>query len=268
MPVSTWLQARTFAGSSVKAQARWEARHHLSGLGRGCLNREAVEGFATDTQAGLRATLAEMRRQLSAIQNAQNDELVKTCPSMFVLAPAAGFELLDTYLEYATQKDELDLMLYCEWEKEWHTTQHSVYRFRPEQEWFVSLKEKWSELVKVTKRVAPLAGFGASLLGTPAVGIAVRKLAEEAEKIAGGNEKVPAGELAAELGLRERTGLISLEARHLLARLIKYLDSTRAATQPALGGLHPYHLKEDGRLLWLCAEHRAQYDSANRLSER
>jgi hypothetical protein len=221
-----------------------------------------LEGFATDTQAGLRATLAEMRRLLSAIQNAQNEELVKTCPSMFTLAPAQDFKLLDTYLEYATQEDELELMLYCEWEKQWHTTQHSVYRFRPEQEWFGSLKEKWSEFVNATKRVAPLAGIGVSLLGAAAAGAVVKELAEKVDKIAGGMEKDPTGELSGELGPRKQAEVVSLEARHLLGRLIKHLDSARGTTQPDFGGLHPYHLKENGHLLWLCAEHRERYESS------
>jgi hypothetical protein len=68
--------------------------------------------------------------------------------------------------------------------------------------------------------------------------------------------------LARELGLREQAGLIEPEARHLLARLIRHLDATRGETQPQFGGLNPYHLKEDGRLLWLCAEHREAYESA------
>ena len=73
-----------------------------------------LEGVApVDTQAGMLAALASMRRQVSALQNGQNEELVKTCPSIFTLAPAKGFRLLDTYPEYATQQEELELTLYC-----------------------------------------------------------------------------------------------------------------------------------------------------------
>jgi hypothetical protein len=73
------------------------------------------------------------------------------------------------------------------------------------------------------------------------------------------SEKNPSGTLVEELGSRREAALINLEARHLLARLIKYLDTTRGESQPEFGGLHPYHLKEDGRLLWLCVEHRELY---------
>jgi hypothetical protein len=221
-----------------------------------------LEGFAPrNTEAGMRALHADLRRQMSAIQNGQNEELVKTCPSMFTLAPAKGFKLLDTYTEYATQKEELELTLYCEWEKGWHATQHSIYRFRPEQEWSGSLKEKWGEFVRVTKRVGPLVGLGATLVGAPAVGVAMKALAERAEKMSAESEKDLSGALAKDLGLRERSGVIGLEARHLLARLIGHLDKSRGETHPEFGGLHAYHLKEDGRLLWLCAEHWELYES-------
>jgi hypothetical protein len=221
-----------------------------------------LEGVTpVDTQAGMLAALASMRRQVSALQNGQNEELVKTCPSIFTLAPAKGFRLLDTYPEYATQQEELELTLYCEWEKEWHATQHSVYRFRPEQEWFGSLKEKWGEFVGVTKRVSPLVGLAGTLVGAPAIGIAVKVFADRAEKMSAEGGKDRSSELAKDLGLRERSGVIDLEARHLLARLIGHLDKTRGETSPEFGGLHPYVLKEDGRLLWLCAEHWKQYES-------
>ena len=221
-----------------------------------------LEGVTpVDTQAGMRAALANLRRQMSALQNGQNEELVKTCPSVFTLAPTRDFKLLDTYLEYATQQEELELRLYCEWEKEWHVTQHSVYRFRPEQEWFGSLKEKWGEFVGVTKRVAPLVSLGGFLVGAPAVGVAMKAVAERAEKMSAEGEKDRSSELAKDLGLRERSGVIDLEARHLLARLIGHLDKTRGETYPEFGGLHPYVLKEDGRLLWLCTQHREQYES-------
>ncbi len=220
-----------------------------------------LEGFApADTEAAQLALLADMRRQLSAIQNAQNEDLVKACPSVFTLAPARGFKTLDSYFECATREEELELVLYCEWEKEWHPTQHSVYRFRPEQEWFASIKEKWGELLKVTKRVAPLAGLGGVLTGVHPVGPAVMEILEKAEKVSAEAEEYAAGDLARELGNREQAGLIDLETRYLLARLIKHLDSQRSDTHPEFGGLHAYHLKEDGRLLWLCADHRGLYE--------
>jgi hypothetical protein len=53
---------------------------------------------------------------------------------------------------------------------------------------------------------------------------------------------------------------IDPEARHLLARLIDSLDKKQGEPQPPFGGLHPYHVKEDGRLLWLCPAHRAEYE--------
>jgi len=211
-----------------------------------------LEGFApADTEAGLLATLADMRRQLSAIQNGQNEELIKTCPSMFTLAPAKGFTLLDSYLEYATRSDELELSLYCEWEKQWHPTQNSVYRFQPEQEWFESLKKNWTKFAGVTKQVAPLAGL---------ISPAVKALADKVEKTAAAIEKDPTRGFVVELAFREHAGLIDFEARHLLAGLIQHLDSKRQK-QPKFGGLHPYHLKDDGRLLWLCPEHREYYEN-------
>lgn len=207
--------------------------------------------------------LAGMRRQLSAIQNGQNEDLIKVCPSMFTLAPVKDFRLLGTYLECATQEEELELTLYCEWEKQWHPTQHSVYRFRLEQEWFGFVKEKWGEFARVTKRIAPLAGVGASLVGSPLAGVAIKEFADKAEKISAIGDKDQSRELAKGLGIREEADVIDMEARHLLARLIKYLDKARGTTHPEFGGLHPYHLKEDGRLLWLCAEHREQYQSSS-----
>jgi hypothetical protein len=87
-------------------------------------------------------------------------------------------------------------------------------------------------------------------------------LAEKAEKMSAASEKDPSSRLAEELGRRGQAGLINLEARHLLARLIKYLDTTRGESQPEFGGLYSHHLKEDGRLLWLCVEHGELYGNA------
>ena len=119
-----------------------------------------LEGFAVNTQAGVVAEFADMRRQLSAIQNAQNEELIKTCPSTFTLAPSSNFRLIENYVEYATREEEMELILYCEWDKGWHPTQRSVYRFQPEQEWFESLKTKWGQFASATKRIAPLVTAG------------------------------------------------------------------------------------------------------------
>ena len=152
-------------------------------------------------------------------------------------------------MQQATQQEELDLILYCEWEKNWHPTRDSIYRFRPEQEWFSKLKEKWGEFAKVTKRVAPLAGIGGAVIGVPAAGAAMKEMAERAEALSGeakGSSRV----LTEELGMREQRSAIDLEAKHLLKRLIEHLDSLRGEAYPPFGGLHPYHLKEDGRLLW------------------
>jgi internalin A len=221
-----------------------------------------LEGFAPgESEAGVRAALADVRRRLSAIQNGQNEELVKTCPSVFTLAPTRDFRLLDTYPEYAIQQEELELTLYCEWEKEWHPTQHSVYRFRPVQEWVNSLKEKWGEFSRMTKRVAPLVAFAGTLVGVPAVGVAVKSLADRLEKPSTESEKDKSGQLARDVGLREHSGAIDLDTRHLLMSLIEHLDKARGQAHPRFGGLTPYHSKEDGRILWLCPDHRRQYEN-------
>jgi hypothetical protein len=212
-----------------------------------------------DTQAATRAALADMRRQLSALQNSQN-QLIKGCPSMFTLAPAKDFKLLDSYLVYATRDEELELTLYCEWEKHWHPTECSVYRFQPEHKWFTSLKKNWNKLASVTKKVAPLAGLAGTLVGAVAVGVAAKEFAENAERMAPGNDRDPSSELVKDLGRRDQAEVIDLKARHLLASLIVHLDRARGEAQPAFGGLNPYVLKEDGRLLWLCPEHWQQYE--------
>jgi len=122
------------------------------------------------------------------------------------------------------------------------------------------VKEKWGQFVTVTKRVSPSVAFGGSLVGAPTVGVAMKELAENAEKMSSEREKDRSGALAKDLGLRGYAGLIDMEGRHLPAGLIKYLDSTRGGTHPEFGGLHPYQLREDGRLLWFCGEHREQYE--------
>ena len=199
------------------------------------------------------------RRTLLAIQEGVNEGMIKMkCPSVFTLVPSSGFTLLDTWFGHATKDQELDLTLYCEHEKQWHAIPESgTYRFRPDQTWFDSLKKNWKQLAAITKRVAPLAGVaGASAIAVVATGIG------KIEKVVGEFSRVPTGPLAAALETTQEAGEIELDTRFLLERLVEYLDTTRDATQPHKGGLFPYQLKEDGRLLWLCPTHRQQYDTA------
>src|SRR5580658_2188734 len=96
----------------------------------------------------------------------------KTCPSVFTLVPARDFRQLDTWVETVTESEELELALYCEHESGWHATAHSLYRFRPDQDWLVQLKGCWKALVKITTRVGPLTkaiGWAAQLHWVEAV---------------------------------------------------------------------------------------------------
>jgi hypothetical protein len=131
-----------------------------------------------------------------------------------------------------------------------------VYRFKPEQEWFESLKKNWEQFAKVTKRVAPLAAVVGGVIGIDAA--SVKEVAEKAEKLTGDVKEI--GGIAEELGYQMTAGLVDEDARHLLEKLIRKLDGDRGPKQPEFGGLHPYHRKEDGRVLWLCSEHRAEYE--------
>jgi len=66
------------------------------------------------------------------------------------------------------------------------------------------------------------------------------------------------------MGIQQKAGLIGEDSRHLFESLTQHLDKERGDKQPAFGGLQPYILKEDGRLLWLCNEHRLQYENTAR----
>src|SRR5262249_44259595 len=92
---------------------------------------------------GIRALRSEMRRLFTEDRRAERERTEKTCPSVFTLVPSRGFKLLDTWIESATQEEELELVLYCEDDSGWHATRHSLYRFRPDQAWLDSLKESW-----------------------------------------------------------------------------------------------------------------------------
>ncbi len=208
-----------------------------------------------ETKDGLRAMHADMRRLFTEALRAQREQMEKTCPSVFTLVPSSGFKQLDTWLESQTQKEELELTLYCEQDSGWHPTSHSVYRFRLDQEWFDLLKGRWNQLVRVTKRVGPLANVVGKATGAPwvteAASLGIDKLPEAARSAA--------GLLSRELGEKGQPDLIDIETRHLLDQLIDHLDQLqRKPTEPKKGGLQPY-LIEDGRLLWLCPEHLKQY---------
>ena len=219
-----------------------------------------LSGFSPGTtSAGRLAFESEMRRRLTALQDGTNQAMVKTkCPSVFTLIPSTEFTLLDTWIEHATKDQELDLTLYCEYEKKWHPTQYGVYRFRPDQAWFDSLKKNWKQMTAFTKRVAPLAG----VLGAPALG-AVAASVGEVEKVLGDFSIDQTGAIASALDRKDDPGEIDLETRYLLERLIEYVDTLRGAAHPKNGGLFPYQSKEDGSFLWLCPEHRKQYERAN-----
>jgi internalin A len=207
-----------------------------------------------ETREGLHALHSEMRRGFTESLVAQREQLEKTCPSVFTLAPSHGFKQLETWFESATRKEELELVIYCEHYSGWHTTSHSVYRFTPDQEWFESLKKQWTQLVRVTKYVGPLI----KVIGKPT--------GPWGEIAAAGMDKLPeatlpgAIALSRELGEKGKPEFISVETRYLLEQLIDDLDSRRPLNEPKNGGLHRYII-EDGRLLWLCPEHINQYKS-------
>jgi hypothetical protein len=208
-----------------------------------------------ETEDGLRAMHSEMRRLFTEALRAQREQMEKTCPSVFTLIPSRGFKQLDTWMESYTREEELELTLYCEHDSGWHPTSYSLYRFRLDQEWFNLLKGKWNQLVRVTKRVGPLAKVVGKATAIPWV----------AESASLGVDNLPAASqsaarpLSRELGEKEQPGFIDIETRYLLDQLIDHLDqSQRKPTDPKKGGLQPY-LIEDGRLLWLCTEHLKQY---------
>ena len=110
-----------------------------------------------ETAEGRLAFESDVRRLFTEQLRSQRERMEKTCPSVFTLVPTRDFKQLETWAESVTQKDELELALYCEHESGWHPTSHSLYRFRPEQEWFDQMKEHWNGFASVTKHVGPLA---------------------------------------------------------------------------------------------------------------
>ncbi len=172
---------------------------------------------------------------------------------MFTLLPSQGFKQLDTWLESRTREEELELTLYCEHDTEWHATAHSLYRFRVDQEWFGTLKDGWGKLTKLTKYVGALA----KVPGSPplaAIGLLASSIGSLPEL-----NRSPVAELSHELGEKGRPEFVDIETRHLLERLIAFLDAPRAATaKPTNGGLHR-EIVEDGRVLWLCPDHARLY---------
>lgn len=186
---------------------------------------------------------------------ALNEQMEKTCPSIFTLIPAREFKLLDTWIESVTKEEELELGIYCEHDSGWHPTSHSLYRFMPDQEWFALVKQGWSKFAGVTKYVGPLATTVGKAAGLVWPGIEVgATVVERLPEV----DVSASGEVAQKLGRKPLPGFIDIETRHLLKQLIDNLDSQRSATEPKNGGLYPC-LIEDGRLLWLCPEHFKLY---------
>jgi internalin A len=208
-----------------------------------------------DTTEGWHALHSEMRRLATEQLRAQREQMEKTCPSVFTLVPARDFKLLDTWYESLTQAEELELTLYCEHDSGWHPTAHSLYRFRPVQEWFDCMKKHWNQFISVTKYVAPLAKTVGKAAGAtwPAVEIG----ATVAEKLPD-LQRSAAGKLSDMLGRKARPEFIDIETRSELEHLIDDLDAGQRPNGPKNGGLYPY-LIDDGRLLWLCIEHLKSY---------
>ena len=197
----------------------------------------------SNTESGVAAMHAEMRREFTQLSRTQNDLLEKTCPSVFTLQPSKGFTQLETWIEAATQEDQLDLWLHCEHDSGWHAPQYALYRFAPQQKWFEGVKKNWSVFASVTKKVAPLVP---GLAGTEFIVDIVKVDAPS-----------PHRKLTRELGERETASLIDLDARHLLEQIIKFEDAKDTLRQP-FGGLHRCKV-EDGRVLWLCGDHYNKY---------
>ena len=209
----------------------------------------------TDTAEGFHALQSEIRRQHTEQLRAQNEQMEKTCPSVFTLVPTRDFKMLDTLLESVTQSEELELALYCEYDVGWHPTAHSLYRFRLDQKWFDSVKKNWNSFLKVTKRVGSLAKTVGKASGVtwPVVETADMVLEKMPEA-----SRATAGKFSEMLGDKTQPGFIDLETRHLLQQLIENLDKDRPATEARNGGLYRYII-DDGRLLWLCPEHLNTY---------
>ncbi|HYM75470.1 MAG TPA: COR domain-containing protein [Candidatus Dormibacteraeota bacterium] len=207
-----------------------------------------------ETEEGLHALRADMRRLFTEQIRAHNEQMEKTRPSVFTLLPSKRFKQLESWMESVIQEEELELTLFCEHYSGWHTTANSVYRFTPDKAWFDRLKKQWNQLVNISRYVGPLAKAAGKVTAAPAL-----------EAAGLGLEKLPAAPrsatnaLSQELGETGKPEVIDIETRYLLEQLIDFLDSSeRSGTRPKNGGLHPY-LIEDGRLLWLCADHLNQY---------
>src|SRR5579859_1433277 len=167
------------------------------------------------TEAGLHALYSEMRRLHTEQFRALNQQMENKCPSVFTLVPSRDFKLLDTWAESMTHQDELELALYCEHDSGWHSTSHSLYRFKADQQWFDSLKKGWNKFVNVTKYVGPLTkatGKAGKMIWAEAAGMAIEKLPEASRSAYAA--------LSGELGEKEKPGSIDLETRHILQQLI------------------------------------------------
>jgi len=204
-----------------------------------------------DTEEGLRAMHADMRRLFTEHLRALNEQMENTCPSVFTLLPSREFTQLDTWIESMAKEAELELRLYCEHDSGWHETAHSVYRFRGDQKWFGLVKEGWNRFAGITKYVGPLvktAGKLSKVLPLEVSGMALEKLPEA----------FSLGTDTLQLGKKHEKELVDIETRYRLKELIEHLDQQRGNTKPKNGGLHPW-LIDDGRLLWLCPDHLKQY---------
>ena len=206
-----------------------------------------------DTAEGIHALQSDMRRIATEQLRARREGMEKTCPSVFTLVPSQDFKQLETWIESVTKAEELELALYCEHDSGWHPTQHSLYRFTPDQKWFDLVKKGWNKLVSVSKHVGPLAKTVGIASGVPWLEVArlgIEKLPEVSR---------PSLDTFSEaLGQKAQPEFIDIETRYLLEQLIDHLDSQRAAITPKNGGLHPYII-DDGRLLWLCPDHLKRY---------
>ena len=206
-----------------------------------------------ESKPGLFAFWAEMRRHFTVLLSAMREAAEKPCPSVFTLLPSQGFKQLDNWIESFTQTDELELSLYCEDDSGWHTTPHSLYRFRPDQAWFEEVKRRWNRFAGVTKHVAPLAktvGKAAQIPWMEIGGLGLEKLPE--------TRVSDAAKFAAILGGQAEPGFVDLETRDVLCKLLEYLDAQRSVVEAKNGGLHKF-LMDDGRWLWLCPEHVRSY---------
>jgi hypothetical protein len=211
-------------------------------------------GYSPTTPAGHLAEESERRSNFTTVLRAMNEQLEKTCPSIFTLVPTREFKQLPTFWESFTGEEELDLSLYCEHDSGWHPTPHSIYRFLPNRDWIERLKAHWSPLVAFSLHVAPLAkavGWAADLVVFHAFGEAVEGLH--------GAGHPALSPMAAELGREEAPQHVGIRTREVLKELIDHLDS-KLPLGSHYGGLRP-HIVEDGRLLWLCPDHLDIYKS-------